>query len=105
MDRQPFLADAVHLGHRGVDVPHGDDAERDEAARVGPAPLVDGPVVVGLEHDERDLLVARLGERPGVPAGHGREAHGAEHAVGVHVAHPLVHVEAARAAARCRCRG
>ena len=96
MDRQPFAADAVDLLDRQVDVPHRDDAERDESARVGPAPFVDGPVVVGLEHHERDLLVVRLGEGPGVPPGHRREAHRRQHAVGVHVPHPLVHVEAPR---------
>ena len=90
-----LLADPVDLRHREVDVPHRDDAERDEPARVGGAPLVDVPVVVGLEHHQRQLLVARLGEGAGVEAGHGREAHRREHAVGVHVAHALVHVEAA----------
>ena len=40
-------------------------------------------------------LSPRLGERAGVEAGHRREVHRREHAVGVHVAHPLVHVEAA----------
>ncbi len=92
-----LLADPLDLLHREVDVPHRDDAERDEAARVRRAPLVDDPVVVGLEHHERQLLVARLGEGAGVEAGHRREVHRCEHAVDVHVAHALVHVQAARA--------
>ena len=45
----------------------------------------------------RDLLVARLGEGAGVEARHSGEVHRCQHAVGVHVAHALVHVEAAGA--------
>ena len=89
-----LLGDPLDLRDREVDVPHRDDAERDEAAGVLGAPLVDDPVVVGLEHHQRQLLVARLGERARVEAGHGREAHRREHAVGVHVAHALVDVPA-----------
>ena len=90
-----LLGDAMDLLHGQIDVPHRDDAERDEPARVGAAPLVDGPVVVRLEHHERDLLVMRLVEGAGVPARHGREAHRRQHAVDVHVPDPLVDVEAA----------
>ena len=93
--RQPFLAmrltsaTARSTSHIGT-MPSG--MKRPGYAR---APLVDVPVVVGLEHDQRQLLVAGLGERAGVEAGHRGEAHRREHAVDVHVAHALVHVEAA----------
>ncbi len=92
-----LLGHPVHLGHRRVDVPHGHDAQWNESTGIRTAPFVDGPVVVCLQHDQGDLLVARLGERTGVPPGHGREAHGTEHSVGIHVAHALVHVETTRA--------
>ena len=96
IERQPFFPSRCTSSHREIDVPHRDDAERDEPVRVAAGPLVDGPVVVAPERDERELLVARLGEGAGVEPGHRREVHRAEHPVGVHVAHPLVHVEAAR---------
>ena len=49
-------------------------------------------------------LSPRLGEGAGVQAGHRREVHRRQHAVGVHVPHPLVHVEAARAQLGVRAR-
>ena len=89
-----LLAHPAYLPGGERHVPHGDEAEGNEPARVGRAPLVDGPVVVGLEHHEGQILVVGLGEGPGVPAGHGRKAHRGQDAVGVHVPHPLVDVEA-----------
>ena len=52
-----LLGDAVDLLGGQLDVPHGDEPEGDEPARVGAAPLVDRPVVVGLEHHQRQVLV------------------------------------------------
>ena len=95
IDRQPFLPMRWTSFDGQVDVPHRHDAEGDEAPGVGAAPLVDGPVVVRLEHDQRELLVTRLGEGAGVEAGHRRKAHRRQHAVDVHVPDPLVDVEAA----------
>ncbi len=69
--------------------------QRHEAARVGAAPLVDVPVVVGLEHHQREGRVTRLGrllEGPAAEAGEGGEAHRRQDAVAVHVPDPLVDV-------------
>ena len=96
MDRNPFFDRRLISSHREIHVPHGEDAERDEPSRIGATPLVDVPVVVRLEHHQREFLVGGLGEGPGIEAGHGGEAHRGEYAVGVHVPHPVVHVEAAR---------
>ncbi|MCY1531177.1 hypothetical protein D9M68_663950 [compost metagenome] len=54
--------DALDLGHRGIDVPVGNDGVGDVAARVAAAPLVDVPVVVGLQQGEGVLLVFELME-------------------------------------------
>src|SRR3546814_14517818 len=70
-----LLAEPVDLGHREVDVPQRHHADRDEATRVGAAPLVDGPVAVGLEHHEGQPLDGRLVERAGGETGHGGEVH------------------------------
>ena len=91
-----LLGEAVHLCRSQLGIPVRHHAQGDEAAGVGGAPLVDGPVVVRLHHDERDVLVLALVEGAGAEAGHGREVQRGEHAVGVHVAHTLVHVEAPR---------
>ena len=52
------------------------------------------PVVVGLHHGAGLVLVLAPGEELAAELGEGGEAHGAEHAVDRHVAHPLVHVVA-----------
>ena len=73
----------------------GGSDERDEAARVRAAPLVDVPVVVGLQHarGRRPCPSVRLNSWP-QNCGKRREAHRAEHAVGVHVLDALVDVVA-----------
>ena len=50
---------AAHLGRGQLGVPQRDDAQRDQpAVRLG-APLVDHPVVVGLDAQQAELLVLR----------------------------------------------
>ena len=90
---ESLLAQPMDLGDRQVDIPHGHDPQRDEAARIGGAPLVDMPVVVRLQHHEGQVLVTRFGKRTSVEPGHGREAHRGQDPVDVHVPHPLVHIK------------
>ena len=85
----------AHLGRHDLGVPDGGDGQRDEAARVGAAPRLDVPVVVGLQHGERQVLVLRPGEELPAELDERGEAHRSEHAVHVHVPDPLVDVVAA----------
>ena len=85
---------APYLGGQDLGVPDGRDRARDEAARVGAAPLVDVPVVVGADHGQGHVLVLGAGEELPAELREGREAQRAEDAVGVHVVDPLVDVPA-----------
>ena len=87
--------DAVHLVGHELRVPDGRDRQRDEAARVRAAPLVDVPVVVGPQHVEAHVEVLRAAEQLAAELHEAREAHRAEQAVAVHVVDPLVDVVAA----------
>ena len=89
------------VGHR-VHVPRRPDRQRDEPPRMRGAPLVDVPVVVGLQHHQREVLVLRLLEAPAAEPGHAREAHRREDPVAVHVADPLVDEVRRRVASRPR---
>ncbi len=80
------------LGH----VEQRQDAARDEPARVRGTPLVDVPVVVGLDHHQVDLAVRALVEHLAGEPGEVGEVQARQLAAGVHVADPLVDVEAAR---------
>ena len=88
--RHALRGHPLDLGDHRVHVPRGADRQRHEAARVRGAPFVDVPVVVGLQHDEREVLVVGLLEPAAAEAGQAREAHRREHAVAVHVLDPLV---------------
>ena len=90
----PLGRHAPHLGRHELGVPDGRDAQRDEAARVGAAPVLDVPVVVGPQHVDGELLVLGAGEELAAELDEGGEAHRPEHAVGVHVPDPLVDVVA-----------
>ena len=92
-----LVGQAAHLVGRLVDVEQREDAARDEALGVGAAPLVDVPVVVGLDHDQVDVAVGALVQHLAGEAGPVREVEPGELAAGRHVAHPLVHVVAAGA--------
>ena len=48
----------AHPIQRDLEV--GDDGQRDEPVGTGPAPVLDVPVVVGLQHGERELVVQPL---------------------------------------------
>ncbi len=71
------------------------NGQRDEPSRLGPAPAVDVPVVVGPHHGQRLVLVLPAGEQLPAELGEGGEAHGTEHPVDGHVPYPLVDVVAA----------
>ena len=80
-----------------LDVEQRQDAARDEPARVGAAPFVDVPVVVRLDHDQVDVAVGPLVEHLAGKAGPVRKVQAGQQSAGVHVADPLVDVEAAGA--------
>ncbi len=88
----PLPGDSSELCDRRVHVPDRQDGLGDEPPRVGTAPVVDVPVVVGLQHDEGQVFVLRLLERATAEAGHAGETHGRQHSVPVHVTYPLVDV-------------
>ena len=88
----PFLGDPPELYQRRVHVPEREDGLRNEPSWIGSAPLIDVPIVVGLQHDEGQILVLSLLERATAKAGHAGETHGRQHAVPIHVTHPLVDV-------------
>ncbi len=89
-----LLGDPVHLLRHPLRIPDRRGGERDEPARMGAAPLLDVPVVVGLEQGAPEVFVIGAGEQLPGEAGDRAEAHGSEHAIGIHVLDPLVHVEA-----------
>src|SRR6202453_2939821 len=90
-----LLGHPVDLVRAELGVPDDGDGERNETARLGAAPAVDVPVVVGLHHGAGLVLVLAPGEELAAELREGWKAHGAEHAVDRHVAHTLVDVVAA----------
>ncbi len=91
-----LLGNPSHLFGALLGVPDHRDRHRDEAGRVGAAPLVDVPVVVGLHQRDREVVVFG-GEQPPGEAGERREADRRQDAAGVHVLDPLVDVVTTRA--------
>ena len=92
-----LLRDPVDLaGHPLVAEHEARQREGDEAPGVRAAPLVDVPVVVRPDHHLDELGVVVLHEELAAEAGPRREVQRREHAVDVHVADALVHVERAR---------
>ncbi len=87
-----LVREATDLGRTQLRVPQDREPHRDEPSRRGRAPHVDVPVVVGLQHRERQILVGRRREQPAGEPRERREAHRPEHAARVHVLHPLVDV-------------
>ncbi len=90
-----LLREALDLLRRPLDVVEGQHATRDEAVGVGTAPLVDVPVVVGLDHDLVDVGVRPLVQHLARKAGPVGEVQAGELTTGVHVTDALVHVVAA----------
>jgi hypothetical protein len=77
---------APHLLGGQLGVPQRNEGERDEPALgLGPAPLLDHPVVVGLDAEQPELLVLGLGEGLAAEPGEGREAERRLEVVDVHV--------------------
>jgi hypothetical protein len=90
----PLVGETANLLRGLLDVEVREDSTGDEPVRVRAAPLVDVPVVVGLDHHEVDLGIRPLVEHlPGEPGPVG-EVEPREHPAGRHVAHALVHVVA-----------
>src|SRR3954454_3031717 len=85
---------AAHLRGGEHGIPKHGQRHRDEPVGIRAAPLVDVPVVVGLDDREREVLVGGGGEETSREAGERREVQRAEHAARVHVLHALVHVPA-----------
>ena len=76
---------ATHLSGGEVGVPQRDDAQWDQAAARVAAPLLDHPVVVGVDALEPDLTVLRLGEGLAAEAGERGEGERLLDMVDVHV--------------------
>ncbi|CAB4816924.1 unannotated protein [freshwater metagenome] len=85
-----------HLGRSFFDIEQRQHAARDEATGMRTAPLVDVPVVVGLDHDLVDIEVGALVQHLPGEAGEVGEVESRELTTRVHVTHALVYVEAAR---------
>jgi hypothetical protein len=79
---------APHLVGRQRRVPQRDERERDEPPAAGTAPLVDHPVVVGLDAQQGEVLVAGFEERLAAEAREAREAQRGLDVVYVHVREP-----------------
>ena len=93
-----LLGDPCDLtGHPLVAEREAAEGERDEPTGVHAAPLVDVPVVVGPDHHLDELGVLVLHEELPAQARPRREVERCKHAVDVHVADALVHVEGAGA--------
>ena len=76
---------APHLGGGELGVPQRDEAQRDEPAPAAAAPLLDHPVVVGLDAEQGELLVLAPQEDLPAEARVVREAQLGLDAVEVHV--------------------
>ena len=92
-----LVGESVHLLRRFLDVEEREHAARDEPFGIRAAPLVDVPVVVGLDHHEVDVAVGTLVQHLAGEAGPVGEVESGELPARRHVAHAFVHVEAAGA--------
>ncbi len=91
----PALGVAPNLGRTRLGVPDHRQRHRNEARRIGPTPLLDMPVVVGLHQRQGELMILG-GEQPAGETGERRKTHRAQDAAGVHVLDPLIDLVAAR---------
>jgi hypothetical protein len=87
---------AANYGGRELRIPQRHDHQRDEAAPGVAAPLLDHPVVVGLDAREAEVLVVDLGERLTAEARKGREAQRGVDPVQIHVLESRLRLVAAR---------
>ncbi len=100
----PLGGNALHLGKRGVHVPAREDTARNEPARIGAAPFVDVPIVIGREVPRRELLVGRAGKPATREVEHAAEIQRRRDAIDVHVLDPRVNIVDALAHLRERGR-
>jgi len=96
--------DPLDLIRGELRIPHRRDGERDQPLRILRAPVLDVPVVPGLQRGERQLLVFMAQEYFAGHADEGAEVQAGGDAVDVHVADPRVDVIATRAHLRERRR-
>src|SRR4051794_8757744 len=75
----------AYLCSREIDVPQRDDRQRDQPAAGVTTPLVDHPVVVGVDTRLGDVLVLGLGERLPAEPWERRERQGCLDMVHLHV--------------------
>ena len=92
--RNPSSSVAPDLLDGGRHIPQRDQAERHESTVRVAAPLLDHPVVVGLDAREAELLVAPFRERLSAEPRERREAHRRLHPAPVHVLETGLRVEA-----------
>ena len=92
-----LVRQAFNLLSGFLHVIEGQDPARNEAAGIRRAPLVDVPIVVGLDHHQVDVAVGALVEDLAREAGEIGEVQTRQLAAGVHIAYPLVDVETPRA--------
>ncbi len=92
-----LLGHAPDLGGRRLHVPPGRQHQRHEAAGRGVAPVVQVPVVVGLDGGQRHAAVGVALEALPGETRERREAQGAQHAVGIHVIHARLDIPGAAA--------
>ncbi len=85
----PTLGVTPDLRRARFGIPDHRQRHRDEPRRIGTAPLLDVPVVVGL-HQRQGELVVLSGEQPAREPRERRETHRAQNAPGVHVLDPFV---------------
>src|SRR5882724_9706466 len=90
MTTQP--AHAPQFSHRQSNIPQRQHGQRDEAAGVPAAPVVEMPVVVGLDGGEGEFFVLHLLEARTGKTGKGPEADRAQYAVRIHVPDPRIDV-------------
>jgi hypothetical protein len=80
-----LLGDALDLRDRRVHVPGRQQAAWDEAARMGAAPFIDMPVIIGAQMDQGVVLVRRLVEQAAVETHEASEIQRRSDAVDVHI--------------------
>ena len=90
------LGDSPHLVGHELRIPDRREGEGDHPSWIGPAPLVDVPVVVPTHHGDSEILVLGTSEVLAAELRKGREVHRRHDAVGVHIADAFVDVEAPR---------
>src|SRR5690606_18426863 len=88
---------ARNLGGGGLHVPPWHQHQRNEAARRSVAPVVQMPVVVGLDRGQGHCAIRMILETLTGKTRERREAQGTEHAVSVHVVNTIRHAPGAAA--------